>query len=187
MVVTLAKAGVLEVKEIRRVEPPPPDESKSKDRKTAQKKDSKQAEGPIPSSLEFGLSFAARPDAIVKTLNSFAADSRFLVVRNLAFKMIADDIITRMDADAAAKAAAATAAANTGRRRRRAADSASAETVEVKTGGLVADPEFGSPIQVDLTLIAWDFGTGGGSPAAAASPAAAGDAASAPKPEKETK
>ena len=108
---------------------------------------------------------SARSEAIVNAVNSFSSGSRFLVIKNFALKTVVDDIVTRMDADAAAKAAAASAAANTGRRRRRAAaEAAPAEAPELKTGGLIADPEYGTPLQVDLTLVAWDFGTGGSAP-----------------------
>lgn len=178
IVATLAKAGALEIKEIKRMEVVKVDEPQEKGKKKAAKKKSKEPEGPKPACLEFGVVFAARPDAIVKTLNSFSVDTRFLTVKDFAFKMTEDDIVVRMDADAAAKAAAAAAAtAGTGRRRRRGGAAAAvpaAEAAALKTGGLIADPEGGSPLQVNLTLQAWDFGTGGN---AAPAPAAAKPAA----------
>jgi len=165
IVATLAKSGALEIKELNRIEPPPPEETQAKGKKKLSKKEKKVEEGPKPTSLEFGLSFLARPDAIVKILNAFSSDQRFIMVKNFAFKATVDDIVTRMDADAAAKAAAAANAGGTSRRRRRAAsEAAPAENVEIKTGGLIADPEFGSPIQVDMTIVEWDFGTGGSVP-----------------------
>ena len=190
VVMTFARAGVLEVKEVTRIDPPPQDEQQTKGGKKKRAKKDKEAEGPKPVCLEFGLVFMARPDAVVKTLNAFSADSRFLVVKNFALKTPVDDIVSRMEAAKQAKAAAA--ASGGGRRRRRvfAADSSApaAENVEVQIGALIADPEFGSPAQVEITLAAWDFGTGG----ASAKPAAAADgsahASDAPqKADKETK
>ncbi len=181
VVVTLARAGVLEIKELRRVEAPPPDEGQTKGGKKKAKK-GKEPEGPRPVCLDFGLVFTARPAAVVDALNKFSIDSRFIVVKNFAFKMVEDDIVSRMDAADQAKAAAATAAAGGGRRRRRAAAAeaaAAAENPEVNANGLVADPEFGSPIQVEMTLSAWDFGTGGAVGAASAggsTPSAAAEA-----------
>ena len=167
VVMTFAKAGVLEVKEITRIDPPPQDEQQTKGGKKKRAKKDKEAEGPKPVCLEFGLVFMARPDAVVKTLNAFSADSRFLVVKNFALKTPVDDIVSRMEAAKQAKAAAAAAAASGGGRRRRrvfAADSApTAENPEVQIGALIADPEFGSPAQIEFTLAAWDFGTGGAS------------------------
>ena len=169
VVVTLAKAGVLEIKEVRRVEAPPPDDQQTKGAKKKPKaKKDKTPEGPMPTSLEFGFVFTARPDALVKTLNAFSSDNRFVVIKNLAFKMTEDDIVSRMDAADAAKAAAAAAAAPGGRRRRRNAEAQQTAGAPGAVQGdaaavptLVADPEAGSPMQVDLTLVVWDFGTGG--------------------------
>ena len=163
VVVTLAKAGALEIKELRRIEAPQADEGQAKGGKKKAKK-GKEPEGPRPVCLDFGLVFTARPAAVVDVLNKFSTDSRFILVKDFAFKMVEDDIVSRMDAADQAKAAAATAAAGGGRRRRRAAAAeaaAAAENLEANANGLVADPEFGSPIQVEITLSAWDFGTGG--------------------------
>ena len=178
VVVTFYKAGVLEVKEINRIDPPPPDESQMKGnkKKRAAKKD-KDAEGPKPACLEFGIVFMARPDAVVKTLNAFSSDSRFLVVKNFALKTPVDDIVSRMDAAEQAKVAAESAAGGGGRRRRRAQavePAPTAENAEVQIGSLIADPEFGSPAQIEITLAAWDFGTGGIADAAVKSAAPAG-------------
>ena len=176
VVVTFAKAGVLEIKEINRIDPPPQDDAQTKGNKKKAGKKDKEAEGPKPVCLEFGLVFMARPDAVVKTLNAFSSDSRFLVVKNFALKTPVDDIVSRMDAAEQAKAAAS-AAAGGGRRRRRAmaVESApTAENAEVQIGSLVADPEFGSPAQIEITLAAWDFGTGGAADAAVKSTAPAG-------------
>ncbi len=178
VVITLVRAGALEVKEVRRIEAPPqPDESQTKGKKKAKKKNTNVDEGPKASCLEFGFVFTARPDAIVKTLNALSADNRFIVVKKFAFKSVQDDIVIRMDADAAAKSAAAASASGSSRRRRRnAAAEAATEASEAaaSTGGVVADPEYGSPLQVEMTLAVWDFGTGG-------------NAAVAPMPEKEGK
>jgi hypothetical protein len=181
VVVTLARAGALEIKEVRRVEAPPPDDQQAKGAKKKSKpKKDKTPEGPMPTSLEFGFVFTARPDALVKTLNAFSADNRFIVVKNLAFKMTEDDIVSRMDAADAAKAAAASAAASGGGRRRRrnaevqqTAGAPGAAQGEAAVPTLVADPEAGSPMQVDLTLVVWDFGTGGINESAAPAKAAA--------------
>lgn len=184
VVVTFAKAGVLEVKEVNRIDPPPQDESqqaKGNKKKRVAKKD-KESEGPKPVCLEFGLVFMARPDAVVKTLNAFSSDSRFLVVKNFALKTPVDDIVSRMDAAEQAKAAAASAAGGGGRRRRRAQvvePTPTAENTEVQIGSLIADPEFGSPAQVEITLAAWDFGTGGAASAAVKPAAPAGEQPSA--------
>ena len=189
VVVTFYKAGVLEVKEVTRIDPPPQDESQAKGNKKKRvvKKD-KEAEGPKPVCLEFGLVFMARPDAVVKTLNAFSSDSRFLVVKNFALKTPVDDIVSRMDAAEQAAAAAASAAASGGRRRRRGLSvdhaPAAAENPEVQIGALIADPEFGSPAQVEITLAAWDFGTGGAANVPAAGVPQKADAGKAATPQK---
>ena len=185
IVAVFARAGVLEVKELRRVEPPPPDETPAKGRKPKAKKKADDAAGEQKaSSLEFGLVFTARPDAIVKVMNAFSSDTRFVIVKNFAFKAVEDDIVSRMDADAAAKAAAANASGS-GRRRRRAAAEAAAseEPADAAKGGVIADPESGSPLQVEFTLEVWDFGTGtiqGAAPSSAAAKNAKADAGGQP-------
>jgi len=181
VVVTLAKAGALEIKEVTRIEPKEDkDDEKGRGGRASARangkagrsrqsaKDGAKPATPDPTCLEYKFSFTVRPDAFVKVLNALSSGERFLIVKDFAFRDVADDISVQMAAADAAKAAAAQAAAGTGRRggsRRRAALLAAAaaennaEEPETKSGGVVCDPESGSPIQVDMTIAAWDFGT----------------------------
>ncbi len=156
-----AESGVLEVKSVRRLEPAV-QENEPKERRASARRNKKEqaadAEVPKTTSLEYAVSILARPPALVEVLNALTADTRFTVVKNFAFHSTGDMIVERLNA-AEALLAKKNEPQNNRRRRRRAFAEEANETAAPKGDDrLVVDPELDAPLQVDMTLVVYDFG-----------------------------
>ena len=154
-----AKAEVLEIKEVKCIEPAAEEEadrrSSAKKRRTEKKSEN---EGPQTTSLDYAFSFTVRPAAFVDVLNAITANLRFMVVKSFAFKETADMIVNRI---ADVEAAQAKKNAPTSGRRRRGRLALIEETQEEapkKEDRLVVDPELDAPVQVDMIVTVYDFG-----------------------------
>ena len=173
--------GVMEVKEIKCVEPAA-DDAEEGGRRPPQKKrrgEKDVGEKPQPTSLDYQLSFMLRPAAFVKVLNAITSDRRFMVVKAFAFKSSADVISDRINSVEAA-AAKKDSAGSGGRRSRRGRRALVEETQEEETpkteDRLVVDPELDAPLAVDMTISVYDFGRVGNAAADASAPAAGKEA-----------
>lgn len=162
LVTNFVAAGVLEIRALRRIDPPASEEKSEKGRGNRGGRGSGRAAAdaqervhPKPTALEYEFSFTVRPEAFVNTLNMLTSDKRFFVVKNMAFKETADDITSHLSAFESEQSGT-----KSGRRgRRRAAGAAAPEEGETKVVSVVSDPEAGSPIQVDMTIAVWNFST----------------------------
>ena len=160
-----ASAGVLEIKEIKRLEKAVSGEQAEGDRrgrasaKRPRVSKGKEEEVSDPVSLDYQLSVALRPSAFVSVLNALTANPRFIVVTKFAFRQSADVIVDKLNAAEAALAKKDAPVSSSRRRRRRAAEEeAPAEESVKKEDRLVVDPELDAPIQVDMTVTVYDFG-----------------------------
>lgn len=159
-----AKAGVTEVKAIRRAEKTADkdqeDAGKPSKAKGKARKNVSDEKKPEVSSMDYNVSILVHPSAFVETLNALTADTRFTVVKNFAFRSTGDMIVDRINA-AEALLAKKNEPESTGRRRRRrgfAAEEPAAEQAPKGDDRLVVDPELDMPVQVDMTLSVYDFG-----------------------------
>ena len=157
-----AKAGVLEIKSVSRVEPAAVDEdedSRPRSRKK-KRKSAKSEEVPEFTSLDYSFEIAARPAAIVKVLNALTSDERFMVVSNFSLRESADMIVDKLNAVAAEETKKA-APRRRGRRGRGADSDFNPEEAKTdsKADRLVVDPEMDAPILVAFKLTTYDFGS----------------------------
>lgn len=114
------------------------------------------AETPKPTRETYGISFLGRPATIVKVLNAFAADSRFIVVDDFAFVRETDALGELLGGAAKKKEAAAGGGRGRGRgRAKKVAEEKDEDESEKK--GLVTDPLKADPFQVTLTVSVYDF------------------------------
>ena len=156
-----AKAEVLEIKEVKCIEPVTEEEAEPDRRSNAKKRrpaKKGEDEGPQTTSLDYAFSFTVRPAAFVDVLNAITANLRFMVVKSFAFKETSDMIVNRI---ADVEAAQAKKNAPTSGRRRRGRLALIEETQEdapKKEDRLVVDPELDAPVQVDMTVTVYDFG-----------------------------
>ncbi len=176
-----AKVGVLEVKDIRRIEPAAEAEDAdggSRRRPAAKARGAKSGddEGPKTQCLEYRLAILVRPTAFVGVLNALTSDIRFMVVKSFAFRESADMIVDKLNAIEAALAKKD--APERRRRRRSTVAEPPTEDAPKKEDRLIVDPELDAPVLVEMTIAVYDFGraeTSAAEPAAAApaAPAAA--------------
>ena len=157
-----AKAEVLEIKEVKCIEPPAEEEAEPDRRASAKKRrpaKKDEEEGPKMTALDFAFSFTVRPTAFVEVLNAITAQTRFMVVKSFAFKETADMIVNRI-ADVEAAQAKKNAPAVSGRRRRGrlALLEETQEEAPKKEDRLVVDPELDAPVQIDMIVTVCDFG-----------------------------
>ena len=176
LVDAFAEAGVYEVKSIVRVEnkaeKAADDEAKSAD-KTVQKGGKADDGAPKTTKQTYQFEIAARPEALVATLNYLTSCPRFTVVRNLSFKESADAIVERLTAAEKAKAdEGGKTNAGGGRRRGRGAAVQAAEdpAAVAAANRIVASPEGADPLTMAFTLDVYDFGRAS-APAAGEKPA----------------
>lgn len=109
----------------------------------------------------YALEFRARPLALVKAVNAFATDSRFIVVDALSFSRPGDMIASALAGD---EKQGTTSASSGGRRRRRGIVEAESEAeaapeAEKFRRGLINSPETEAPFMVRMTVSTYDFGT----------------------------
>ena len=133
---TLAEAGVKEVKSIVRRDP-------------------KAEDGECARHLDYAVTFATRPAALVKVINAFAASQRFVVVTDFSFRETGDTITPRLSTDKKKDAAQ-----GRGRRGRRGAAAEEPQVDESKKANrLVTDPAVNAEFEVSMTLKVYDFRT----------------------------
>ena len=107
----------------------------------------------------YALEFRARPLALVKTVNAFATDARFVVVDSMDFARSGDMILAAIAADEKKPAAADDGGSRRRRRPVAAAEEPAAEGVEKVRHGLVNSPELEAPFTVKMTVSTYDFGS----------------------------
>jgi len=164
----LDRAGVLEIREVRLIEPAAEEGEGDAARKPAPKaKPAKEAPAFTDDVMEYGFKVATRPAGFVAMLNALTAADRFYEVKNLSFSQMFDriaDSISRRKEDKE-KAAQGRVAATEGRgRRRRGAALAPqpAEDPKSPASRIVVDLESDADrILVDFTLAVHDFGRAG--------------------------
>ena len=158
---TISAAGAVEIKDVKRVELPSPEEEEenNRDRRRNRRggKDAKDAAASEWTSLEYAVTFSTRPAAFVKILNAFAADPQFIVVKSISFRESSDMILERITAVESANDKK-NQPAMSARRRRAAMAAAEAENAEPKKENrLVVDPELDAPVTVNLALEVYAF------------------------------
>lgn len=157
-----AKAGVLEIKSVQRVEPSK-DDDEGQDR--GKKKKGKKAAGADElkqTCLDYAFEVSTRPAAFVSLLNALTSTERFFVVKNLSFRESADMIVNKITAvETAANQKNRTTATSSRRRRGPAVAAPEADTAQPglsKDDRIVVDPELDAPILVKFNLSVYDFG-----------------------------
>lgn len=128
------------------------------------KKRPQQAEPVKPAyeTMDYTVRFTARPLAVVKTLNAFAASEHLMYVRDVALvrekDMLGDVLgLGKKDQDAGARSSRR----RRGRAKAEEQPAEGAEGEEVSRKGLVTDPLIESPFIVTLKVQTIDFGTNG--------------------------
>lgn len=161
-----AESGVLEIREVRRDARTAAElEAAAQAAKPRRGPAKKAAEAPTATSLEYGFQMMVTPAAMVKLMNALTADDRFIIVKEFSFVESADKIVQKLSEreQAAAAAQARESRGGRGRRGRRGEEQPveqQAADESKKTDRLVIDPEIDAPIQLDLTIVVWDFGAG---------------------------
>jgi hypothetical protein len=156
-----AKAEVLEIKEVKCIEPAAEEEAEPDRRANAKKRrpaKKGEEEGPKMTALDYAFSFTVRPEAFVKVLNDITANQRFMVVKSFAFKETADMIVNRIADVEAAQAKKNAPSSGRRRRGRLALIEETQEEAPKKADRLVVDPELDAPVQVDMIVTVYDFG-----------------------------
>ena len=156
-----AKADVLEIKEVKCIDPVAEEEAEPDRRANAKKRrpaKKGEEEGPKMTALDYAFSFTVRPTAFVEVLNAITAHPRFMVVKSFAFKETADMIVNRIADVEAAQAKKNAPASGRRRRGRLALVEETQEEAPKKEDRLVVDPELDAPLQVDMTVTVCDFG-----------------------------
>lgn len=151
-----ARAGVLEVKAVQRIE------------RKADAEEQAPQQAPQLARLDYAFEFTTRPAALMQVLNALTASARFMTVKDLSFRESADMIVERLNAAKSAKEQKASG----GRARRRARRAAAEDAPQGGTpavDALVIDPELDAPLLVRFVLEVRDFGRAA-APAAEASP-----------------
>ena len=158
-----AKADVLEIKEVKCIEPAAEEEAEPDRRANANAKKRRppkkgEEDGPKMTALDYAFSFTVRPAAFVDVLNAISANPRFMVVKSFAFKETADMIVSRIADVEAAQAKKNAPASGRRRRGRLALLEETQEEAPKKEDRLVVDPELDAPVQIDMTVTVCDFG-----------------------------
>ncbi len=156
-----AKAEVLEIKEVKCIDPAAEEEAEPDRRANAKKRrpaKKGEEEGPKMTALDYAFSFTVRPTAFVEVLNAITAHPRFMVVKSFAFKETADMIVNRISDVEAAQAKKNAPTSGRRRRGRLALIEETQEEAPKKEDRLVVDPELDAPVQVDMTVTVCDFG-----------------------------
>ena len=115
-----------------------------------------------PVAFSYVFTFAAKPAAVIRTLNELDASERFITVDSFTFARPADVIAAALGGDDK-KAAEAQSSGRRGRRGRRGAAEQSAPVAEDGDGtgtgknGIVTDPLKDDPLTVTMTVTVHDF------------------------------
>lgn len=184
----LSKSGAVELTGVTVVEaaaPAPEQETKPKNGR-GRKRVAEEKADPVTQQA-YELKFLARPAALVRVLNAFAVNDRFITVDGCDFARETD---TLMDIIDVSKDKEVKSLRNRAARRRRpnkpeaVSDEGSAEE-EANKKGLVTDPAMDLPFIVTLKLTTFDFGNAADPSAAAAEDETADDDADVSKEEEE--
>lgn len=165
-----ADAGVTEIKNVQRIEPPRAEQKAQENEKASAKKPSRvksattkareEAEQAKMTKMSYAFTVVGRPSSLVTILNQLAATPRFATVRDLAFGQATDVITERISSVATANAQKSTT--STRKRGRRAAAAKAEQEKEAAANQVsdVFDPEVDAAIQISFTLDVFDFGRG---------------------------
>ena len=154
IVETLADCGAVEILDLAVVQPKPAAEQAEQQPRRG-KRAKAESKGPAVTRETYAVTFLTRPAALVKALNGFAADERFIVVDDFAFAREADLLAGALGAAGKSGEAQAAPAARRGRRARAAEETAEAGEEEKK--GVVTDPLKTLPFRVTMTVSVCDF------------------------------
>lgn len=153
---TLVKCGATELIGVKVAEKPAEPQNERGGRRSAQQKDPAAA---YPSSeTTYVFTFLARPAALVRVLNSLAADDRFFAVDSMSFSQASDPLVQMLGGDKEKDQGR-----RGGRRRRRGAEAeepapeAEGEAAEIARKGLVTDPATCTPFTVTMTVSTLEF------------------------------
>ena len=137
----LSEAGVMEMKSLVCVPPDPED-------------------GECARHLDFKVTFASRPDGIVKTMNALSSTPRFVSVDGFSFRETGDAITPRLASDGKKDEASG---GRRGSRRggRRGAAAVEEEKVDDsrKENRVVTNPSANAVFEVSMTVKVYDFRT----------------------------
>ena len=116
---------------------------------------------PVPCSLSYIFTFAAKPAAFIQTLNELEASERFITVDAFTFARPVDVIAAALGGDDK-KATEAQVSGRRGRRGRRGAEqpapvAGEGDGTEAGKNGLVTDPLKDDPVTVTMTVTVHDF------------------------------
>ena len=116
---------------------------------------------PVPCSLSYIFTFAAKPEAFIRTLNELEASERFITVDSFTFARPVDVIAAALGGDDK-KSAEAQSSGRRGRRGRRGAEqpapvAGDGDGTGAGKNGLVTDPLKDDPLAVTMTVTVHDF------------------------------
>lgn len=115
---------------------------------------------PAFETVNYTLRFTARPLAVVKTLNAFAASAHLMYVEDLSL-VREKDMLGEMLGAGKKEAEAGGRRSRARRGRRNEEEQQAAEGEEQARKGLVTDPQIEAPFVVTLRVATIDFGTNG--------------------------
>ena len=157
----MLKCGVTEVTGIKADLDAAPQEEEQPRRGRAVQKKATPADAYPSSQMTYEIEFLARPAALVKTLNAFATDARFITVDSLAFAQAGDPLAQKIGGEKEKDAAGGGRRGRRGRRGRAVEEEASAteQEEEIAKKGLVTDPASTAPFTVKIRVSTLDFPT----------------------------
>ncbi len=167
LVEILHNAGAVELVEVgykvakAEVQPEDQDVGKKKKKKKIQPKAAKKQVEAKKSACDvqsYTIQFRAKPDALVKALNAFATDERFITVESMSFNRGPTDQL----AAALGLSKKADEASSSGSRRRGRRGAVQLEEPKKEgegKNGIVTDPLLDDPLVITLTLSVVDFGS----------------------------
>lgn len=154
----LSAAGAEEIKSIKINSKPLADATAENAVKAKGKKKSEEQK-PLCSQESYALEFIARPGALVKAINAFATNERFMIIDSMEFSRESDIIGTALSSSDK-KTDGANAQSKKHRRSRRTQESQeTAVSAKVKKTGFVTEPSKEAPMVVKLQIITCDFGS----------------------------
>lgn len=150
----LSAAGAEEIKSVK-INSKPPADATVENTVKAKGKEQK----PLCSQESYALEFIARPGALVKAINAFATNERFMIIDSMEFSRESDIIGTALSSSDK-KTDGANAQSKKHRRSRRTQESQeTAVSAKVKKTGFVTEPSKEAPMVVKLQIITCDFGS----------------------------
>jgi len=134
-----------------KIAPPPSNKSR---KKTQEAK-------PLCSQERYLIEFVARPGALIKALNAFSTNGRFIIIDSMEFSRESDIIGTALSSGEKKQEGAAKKAKKSRRSRRAQISESAAEGAAAasKKTGFVTEPGMEGPMLVKLSLVTCDFGS----------------------------